>query len=144
MPFSRKATQSLTRPNPHAFKAVLIGWLVHAYWHEIVLDGVGDGCGAAVGERDRRPVGTEHGVEVDALQLVADGRKQSLSRLDVELLDVGDFAIAKLLQLAAAHRWPVNLFVLVHQLLSASSARARCACEGDPLTPLLVLPATAL
>ena len=40
---------------------------MHVHRHEVVLDGVGDGRVAAVGERQRRAVGAEHGKKVDAL-----------------------------------------------------------------------------
>ena len=52
---------------------------VHADRHEVVLDGVGDGRGAAVGQRERGPVGAEHGKQVDALRRLGQRREQPFS-----------------------------------------------------------------
>ena len=54
--------------------------LVHAQRNEIVLDGVGDGRVAAVGERERRAVGAEHRIKIDAFELVARCREQLAAR----------------------------------------------------------------
>ena len=53
----------------------------------------------------------------------AERRKQLLGNLGIELLDIGHFAIAKLRELATAHRSErevVFFFVFVHRTLSSS------------------------
>src|SRR5215470_2155650 len=77
---------------------------VHAQWHEIILDRAGDRRVPAVGERQRRPVSAEQRVEIDAIDLAAQGREQLLGEVEVELLDIGHLAVAELLKLVAGHR----------------------------------------
>src|SRR5215471_7344082 len=97
--------------------------LVHADRHQVVLDGVGNRRCAAVGERDRRSVRAQHGIEVNALWRGLQRREQPLGGVGVELLDIGHFAVAELRKFAAGHeraRLGVLFFEIFHRLSTPS------------------------
>src|ERR1700687_1568738 len=118
---------------------------VHAHRHEVVLDGVGDGRVAAVGERQRCAVGAEHGKEVDAFWRGLQRREQPLGDFGIELLDVSHLAVAKLRELAPAHgraRQAIFFFELVHRrlLLLTRRWRGTLRCHATSLHSAAAMP----
>ena len=73
-------------------------------------------------KRERRPVGAEHGKQVDALRRVGERREQPLGSVVIELLDIGNFSVAKLRELAPRHgRARLAIFFFIFELIHLSS-----------------------
>src|SRR4029078_13732183 len=57
---------------------------------------------AAVGQRQRRAVGAEHRIEIDAFECPGEGREQLAGNVKVELLDIGNLAVTERREFARA------------------------------------------
>ena len=69
-----------------------------------------------------RSVRAEHGKQIDTLRRLGERREQPLGSVVVELLDIGNFSVAKLRELAPRHgRARQAIFFFIFELIHLSS-----------------------